>query len=72
MRRAVTTGFGEKGMIEIISGIDDDEHVVTVGQASLKQDSKVTVINQTAAEKLAAETIEPDATREGTDSAPTD
>ena len=42
----VTLGYGNRGMVEILSGLEDGEHVVTVGQVSLKQDSKVTVINQ--------------------------
>ena len=32
-------------MIEIISGLVDDEDVVTVGQIGLKDQAKVTVIN---------------------------
>ena len=46
VRRRVETGYGNKGMVEIISGLRDGEQVVTVGQASLKQDSRVNVINQ--------------------------
>ena len=46
VRRRVETGYGNKGMVEIISGLQDGEQVVTVGQASLKQDSRVNVINQ--------------------------
>jgi len=45
VRRAVTTGFGEKGMIEIVDGLEDTDRVVTLGQIGLKDGSKVTVIN---------------------------
>jgi membrane fusion protein (multidrug efflux system) len=45
-RRVVETGYTDSGMVEILSGLDDDDEVVTAGQAGLKQDSKVTVINR--------------------------
>ena len=44
-RRLVTTGFGEKGMIEIVDGLEDTDEVVTLGQTGLKDDSLITVIN---------------------------
>jgi membrane fusion protein (multidrug efflux system) len=44
-RRAVQTGFSQQGMIEIISGLTDEEHVITVGQVGLKDESRVTIIN---------------------------
>lgn len=72
VRKTVTTGYGNRGMIEIISGIEESAHVVTVGQASIKQDSKVTVINQADSGELAAETIDADAAQQGADDAPTD
>lgn len=43
-RRLVVTGFSDRGMIEITSGIDDDDSVVTLGQAGLKHEALVTVI----------------------------
>ena len=46
-RRLVTTGFSEKGMIEIVDGLDDADKVVTLGQTGLKDDSPVTVIGAT-------------------------
>jgi len=49
-RKPITTGYANRGMVEITGGLGGDEHVVTVGQASLKQDSKVTVINEPAGE----------------------
>jgi membrane fusion protein (multidrug efflux system) len=48
VRKAVTLGYGNRGLVEITNGLEDGESVVTVGQTSLKQDSKVTVINKPA------------------------
>ena len=45
IRRPVQTGFAAKGFIEITSGLDDHDNVITVGQVGLKPDAKVTVIN---------------------------
>jgi len=45
IRKAVETGFSDEGMIEISSGLTDDDNVVTVGQVGLKPDARVTVIN---------------------------
>jgi membrane fusion protein (multidrug efflux system) len=44
-RRNVKTGYANSGMIEIAEGLEDDDKVVTVGQAGLKDDSVVTIIN---------------------------
>ena len=44
-RRAVTTGYSNKGMVEIIDGIAHDDRIVTVGQVGLKDDADVTIIN---------------------------
>lgn len=44
-RRTVQTGYSGDGLIEITSGLDDDDHVVTVGQVGIKPDARVTVIN---------------------------
>jgi len=54
IRKMVETGFSEKGMIEITSGLDDDAAVVTVGQVGLKEEAGVTVINETDDEGEAA------------------
>ncbi len=43
-RKTVETGFSEKGMIEITSGLEDTDNVITVGQVGLKPDARVTVI----------------------------
>ena len=44
-RKTVTTGYSDKGMVEIVAGIDDDDRIVTVGQIGLKEDARVTIIN---------------------------
>jgi len=46
IRKAVQTGYSFNGMIEITSGLDDGENVITVGQVGLKNDSRVNVINR--------------------------
>lgn len=53
-RRVVTTGYTENGRIEIVEGLDDDETFVLVGQAGLKEGSKVSVINAASADERAA------------------
>lgn len=45
IRKQVQTGFSERGMIEITSGISDDDHVITVGQVGLKDESRIAIIN---------------------------
>ena len=47
-RRSVETGYSERGMVEILSGLEDGDEIITVGQVGLKEDSKVTVINRPA------------------------
>jgi membrane fusion protein (multidrug efflux system) len=47
VRRSVTTGYSNSGMIEITSGVSDDDRIVTVGHVGLKDDALVTVINAT-------------------------
>ncbi len=61
VRKIVETGFSNAGMIEITSGLTDDDDVVTVGQVGLKPDARVTVIN---ADEAPATQV--------TDNAPTD
>jgi hypothetical protein len=41
----VQTGYGEKGMVEIVDGLDDVDDVITVGQVGLKPDARVNIIN---------------------------
>ena len=45
IKRAVQTGYGESGMIEIVEGLSEDDDVIVVGQVGLKPDAVVTVIN---------------------------
>ena len=76
VRKNVTLGYGNRGLVEILSGLDDGELVVTVGQASLKQDSKVTVINHPDKIELAADSAEElngqQSSRQGPENASTD
>ncbi len=67
IRRAVQTGFSNRGMVEVVSGLEDDERVVTVGQSSLKQDSHVTVINRSGDTELADASEEDAAAQEAGD-----
>jgi len=70
-RRPVETGIANRGMVEITGGLEGHEYVVTVGQASLKQDSKVTVINQPATADDPADDAE-DGTEQVSENAPAD
>ena len=45
IRKPVVTGFSNKGMLEITSGLTDVENVITVGHVGLKNEAKVVVIN---------------------------
>lgn len=46
VRRNVQVGYSNRGHVEIISGIDDSDDVIVVGQVGLKPDAAVTVINR--------------------------
>jgi len=48
IHKLVTTGYGENGMIEVVSGLADTDNVIIVGQVGLKPDATVTVINAVA------------------------
>jgi len=48
VRRLVQTGLAANSLVEITSGLDDKDHVITVGQVGLKPGAKVTVINAPA------------------------
>ncbi len=65
LRKSVTTGYGNRGMIEVTGGLAEEERVIVVGQASLKQDSPVTVINQAGGGELSAEAAEDDSEESG-------
>ena len=65
VRRAVETGISNRGMVEIISGLSDDDEVITVGQVGLQPDSRVEVINATEASLADAALVESDTAEEG-------
>ena len=44
-RRLISTGYAESGRIEVLQGLDDIDEIVVVGQTSLKDGSKISVIN---------------------------
>ena len=71
-RRPVSTGFSNRGMVEITNGLQDGEQVVTVGQGSLKQDSRVTVINRSGDTALAADANETGDAQQESDDASAD
>ena len=45
VRRAVQTGYGSEGLVEITEGLSDEDNVVTVGHVGLKPGAKVKVID---------------------------
>ena len=54
VRRLITTGFSNNGQIEILEGLTGTEKIVIVGQAGLKDGSKVSIINAVEAEESSA------------------
>ena len=60
IRKSVQTAYSDGGMIEITSGLSDNDRVITTGQIGLKDDALVTIINA------------PDAADQEGDDAPTD
>lgn len=44
-RRVIRTGYAEGGQIEVLEGLDETEAFVIVGQTSLKNGAKVSIIN---------------------------
>lgn len=53
-RRAVTIGYRNNGHVEITSGVEEGERVVVTGQASLRNDARVTVIGDPEPEEAEA------------------
>ena len=53
-RRPISTGYANNGHIEILEGLIGSEKIVIVGQAGLKDGSKVSVINVVDAEESSA------------------
>ncbi len=72
VRKTIDTGYSNRGMVEVTSGLQDGEQVVTVGQASLKQDSRVAVIKQAGSVEVAADTYEEDGEQQGSENAAPD
>ncbi len=46
VQREVETGYSDRGMVEIVSGITEDERIVTVGQLGLSEGARVSVIGE--------------------------
>lgn len=40
-RRIITTGIRDKGLVEVLSGLDEDDEIVVAGQSSLRDGSRV-------------------------------
>ena len=55
-KRVIQTGYSEAGQVEVLEGLADDEVFVIVGQAGLKNGTKVSVINLPDAPSPAADT----------------
>lgn len=56
VRKLVDVGYSDRGHVEILGGIDDDDDVIVVGQVGLKPDAAVTVINREADDSALVET----------------
>jgi membrane fusion protein (multidrug efflux system) len=54
-RRLISTGYAESGQIEVLQGLDGTEEIVVVGQTSLKDGSKISVINAPGTTSRAAD-----------------
>ena len=70
VRRVVETGFSNRGMVEIVNGLNDDDDVITVGQVGLQPDSPVAVID--AETSLAENSSRDEENAEESADAPTD
>ncbi len=46
VQRDVETGYSDRGMIEIVSGLSEDETIVTIGQLGLSDGARVSVIGE--------------------------
>jgi membrane fusion protein (multidrug efflux system) len=55
-RRVIRTGYAEGGQIEVLEGLDDAEVFVILGHTSLKNGSKVSIINAADSGEKAAST----------------
>jgi len=54
VRRLIKTGYANNGHIEIVDGLTGSEKLVVVGQAGLREGSKVSIINAVEAEESSA------------------
>jgi membrane fusion protein (multidrug efflux system) len=54
VQRPIMTGYSNNGHIEILDGLTGNEKIVVVGQAGLKDGSKVSIINVADAEESSA------------------
>ncbi len=72
IKKVVQTGYSDRGMIEIVAGLEDGENVVTIGQLGLKPDAKVTVINVPQPSDTAADESNKDAAQQVTENATAD
>lgn len=45
IRRDIETGFSHEGMVEVTTGLSDEDQVITVGHVGLKDESPVVIIN---------------------------
>ncbi len=54
VRRPITTGYANNGQMEILDGLTGSEKIVVVGQAGLRDGSKVSIINAAEAEESSA------------------
>lgn len=54
VRRPISTGYSNNGRIEVVDGLTGSERIVVVGQAGLKDGSKVSIINAAEAEESSA------------------
>ncbi len=54
VRRLIKTGYANNGHIEIVDGLTGSEKLVVVGQAGLRDGSKVSIINAVEAEESSA------------------
>ncbi len=54
VRRSIKTGYANSGNIEILDGLTGSEKIVVVGQAGLREGSKVAIINAVEVEEGSA------------------
>jgi membrane fusion protein (multidrug efflux system) len=54
LRKPIKTGYSNNGHIEVLDGLTGSEQIVVVGQAGLRDGTKVSIINAVEAEKGSA------------------